>query len=265
MNLADQSESMSAEEKFQTFGSGVRIGGKGTMTDEENEVYRRLQKILIETPGHAEYYQKRINDARERLDAAHASDPVMVGPAQHALANERMYGFQTLEQLPSVETVRVLGEFLYDDRGRPLNEEMLGKIMSSDGILLENPNSDKAAVTLGKLIATPPYPPRGYVNPGDLEVWKLWYEQVKAGNRTFRFEGDPQEYNLQGPVRVSTTAAPVGRPPRNQPPAPAAVEPPATRTPAFAAVVTALAAALALVIWRYFRYAPGRVRRPKQP
>lgn len=33
------------------------------------------------------------------------------------LSNEVTYGFNTLAQLPSCETVRVLGEFLYDERG----------------------------------------------------------------------------------------------------------------------------------------------------
>jgi hypothetical protein len=31
-------------------------------------------------------------------------------------------------------------------------------------------------------------------------AWLLWYEQIKSGNRTFRFEGDPTEYDLNGPA-----------------------------------------------------------------
>ena len=31
-------------------------------------------------------------------------------------------------------------------------------------------------------------------------AWQLWYEQVKSGKRTFRFEGDPTEYDLNGPA-----------------------------------------------------------------
>lgn len=34
----------------------------------------------------------------------------------------------------------------------------------------------------------------------NIEPWRLWYAQVKAGTRTFRFKDDPQEYNLDGPV-----------------------------------------------------------------
>jgi hypothetical protein len=113
-----------------------------------------------------------------------------------------------------------------------------------------------AARTLWSLPLT--FKPTGKVyTPEEMLTWRLWYEQVKAGNRTFRFEGDPQEYNLQGPVRVSATAPAVGRPPRNQAPAPAAEEPPATRSPALAALSMALAAALAFVIWRYSRRRSG--------
>jgi hypothetical protein len=41
-----------------------------------------------------------------------------------------------------------------------------------------------------------------YLSPVDehqLGTWRLWYEQVKAGTRAFRFEGDPREYRLADP------------------------------------------------------------------
>jgi hypothetical protein len=37
----------------------------------------------------------------------------------------------------------------------------------------------------------------------DIEPWRLWFAHLRAGNRTFRFEGDPVEYTLSGPVRVA--------------------------------------------------------------
>ncbi len=40
----------------------------------------------------------------------------------------------------------------------------------------------------------------------NVEPWRLWYAQVKAGTRTFRFKDDPQEYNLDGPVQVAAVA-----------------------------------------------------------
>ncbi len=63
------------------------------------------------------------------------------------------------------------------------------------------PNGMLAAQALANLIESPPLQkdPEGYFE-SDVHPWQLWYEQVKAGTRTFRFKGDPQEYSLAGPV-----------------------------------------------------------------
>jgi hypothetical protein len=65
--------------------------------------------------------------------------------------------------------------------------------------------SGEAARTLGKL-PLKNKPPVGtwryrHITIEDLKLWKNWYAQVKEGRRTFSFEGDPQEYDLTGPVR----------------------------------------------------------------
>jgi hypothetical protein len=52
-------------------------------------------------------------------------------------------------------------------------------------------------------LVSPPVPRRRFDHVDydeDIEAWRLWYEQVKSGKRTFRFEGDPNEYSLAGPV-----------------------------------------------------------------
>jgi hypothetical protein len=44
-------------------------------------------------------------------------------------------------------------------------------------------------------IKNPPQPDhRGYAI---IDSWKLWFEQVKAGNRTFSFEGENISYRLK--------------------------------------------------------------------
>ncbi len=220
-------------------------------------VRKELQEAILAIPGHAEYYQNRINIARNWLDKAYA-DSTALGVAQNSLRNEQMYGFMTMEHLPSAETVRVLGEFLYDERGRPETEEMLLKIVDSDGTLMEEPNSDRAAVSLGRLIANPPYPQRSFVRPSDLEMWKLWYEQVKAGNRTFHFHGDPQEYTLKGPVSAAAVSMPEpGRPVKRPDPSTAATEPaePSPRSPVMAVFWALLVAAVGYGVWRFRRTA----------
>ena len=53
-------------------------------------------------------------------------------------------------------------------------------------------------------------PPRSGLVQGDiimfeeyepaLASWRQWYEDIKSGRRTFRFEGDSTEYDLNGPA-----------------------------------------------------------------
>ena len=162
----------------------------------ERPVFRAAQAALLAIPGHAEFYRDRINEARRKLDAEPA-ESVECGPLQNALYNEQMYGFQTLAQLPSAETVRVLGEFLFDDHG----------ILPGDGeqAWLERPNSRCAANALSKLplVARPVTAKES--GSEDVPTWRLWYQQVKAGTRTIRFVGDPKEYNLRDLMRQPAT------------------------------------------------------------
>ena len=55
--------------------------------------------------------------------------------------------------------------------------------------------------SLQDLLEDPPATARrAHEARANLRIWREWYEEVKAGRRTFRFKGDPQEYTLDGPV-----------------------------------------------------------------
>ena len=124
-----------------------------------------------------------------------------IGETRQYLAGKLLFDFPTLDYLPSVETVRVLGEFLSDERGyvkmpeHPTLEDLTTDVSGS-------PVFRRAAASLGKLpIVNKPIPASTqFRTPDDVQPWKQWYEQIKAGNRTFRFEGDPTEYDLNGPA-----------------------------------------------------------------
>ena len=166
-------------------------------------VHELLKKKLISIPGHAEYYRDRISRSRQIVDgykAAKAEDPAFqsaAGTGINQLVSEQGSGFQILENLPSVETVRVLGEFLSDDRGAEISfdEQINTGETSNDGLAMS------AISRLG--IANAPTPPIRVAEDMDrkLESWKHWYAEVKAGRRTFRFEGDPVDYDLRGPSK----------------------------------------------------------------
>jgi len=40
----------------------------------------------------------------------------------------------------------------------------------------------------------------GQIDDG-LKAWRQWYAEVKDGRRTFRFIGDPVDYDLRGPSK----------------------------------------------------------------
>lgn len=197
---------MTSSERYDILGRALSIGSKGEMNDQEVEVYGRIQKILLETPGYAEFYRDRINAARAKYDDVMETGDVSEAAYYRTAWSDSQNGFSAMRHLPSVETVRVLGDFLADDRGRtvlPPNASLDDKQHAA----MEIPNSDAATKTLQALpILSKPFKTRSpdYFVAGEtascLDSWRLWYEQIKAGTRTFRFEGDPQEYDLNGPA-----------------------------------------------------------------
>ena len=92
--------------------------------------------------------------------------------------------------------MRVLGEFLTDESGpefivqderRDLTMSWYAVAALSQLPLLDMPTTfgvqyDDRSVSMA------------------VPSWRLWYEQIKSGNRTFRFKGDPTEYDLDGPA-----------------------------------------------------------------
>ncbi len=171
-------------------------------SSERVRITTRAQSLLLSIPGHAEFYRDEINQARAKFEEAlKGGDETMIGEARQHLAGKLLFEFPTLEHLPSVETVRVLGEFLSDERGyvkmpeHPTLDDLTDDVAGS-------PVFRRAAAALGKLpIVNKPVPAKTqFRTPDDVLPWKQWYEQIKAGNRTFRFEGDATEYDLDGPA-----------------------------------------------------------------
>ena len=158
---------------------------------EYTELLQDAQKMMIAIPGHAKFHEKQIKD-RQRI--YNQTGRKNIG----GYSETQFRSFSVLEQLPSPEAIQVLGEFLMDDEG---GFEGLPEYPEQPG-WAQVENSHKATNALFKLIGNSPVP-YDEVTLWDIDIpaWRLWYNQVKAGTRTIRFKGDPQEYDLTGPVR----------------------------------------------------------------
>ena len=115
---------------------------------------------------------------------------------------QRDWTLSPMGKLPDPSIVRVLGEFLPDTEWPGYDSPIKAAM---DGC--PPPNALLAARALGQLIEKPPLQknPDEY-SLDDVTTWELWYAQVKAGTRTYRFKGDPQEYDLHGPVSKIVTS-----------------------------------------------------------
>jgi len=190
-------ETMSPDEQMSFLAVGVRNMKHRTLwSDHHPEIdtlYRTIQSKILSIPGHAIYYGNEISRIEDHLikEAAERGEPT------YSNGLDQMWLFQTLEELPSPETLRVLGEMLTDPRGRVArrpDDPFFEPWANQDSL------SDRAAKTLSDMIENPPTT-GSYDFQHDRVIWERWYEQVKSGRRTVRFKGDRHNYSLDGPVR----------------------------------------------------------------
>ncbi len=156
-----------------------------------DSLFSALQSALLAIPGHAEYYQDQVLRAQERYRNQGGNE------AWFDYRGKIGAAFQIFPHLSSPEGVRALGELLFNDWVPPGNDTA----PQSEKFA---PLSVSARVALQKfpLLDKPFKDPITKQNVADANAaWLLWYEQIKSGNRTFRFEGDPTEYDLNGPAQ----------------------------------------------------------------
>ena len=114
---------------------------------------------------------------------------------------ERAQLIRSMGGLPDVRVVGKLGGLLSD---MEWTEDPIQHARNGADYGLTSPNGILAAQALARLIENPPLNKKPEIYfASDIEPWRLWFAQVEAGNRTFRFKGDPQEYSLAGPVTES--------------------------------------------------------------
>ena len=153
-------------------------------------VFQAAKEAILSRPNHGSYFLDALERSiqAEFAEARDAATAVRVHPVRGEI-------YLTLAQLPSPQVVGLLGELLYDERDPWKDEPSIDR--------RPRPNSLLATQTLNRIGLEGVQIIELKTTRDDeaaLHQWKLWYEQVKAGTRTFRFKGEPQEYSLAGPV-----------------------------------------------------------------
>lgn len=184
--LAKQAPILPSDEAIPRLAEGVEKTSHGRIyyVGEREEVHQELKKALIATPGHAKYY----GDILLVKHANYKAD--IIGNTQHGRLmpyhDTAMRTFGLLKLLPSAETVEVLGEMLSEEWQDHDEQEYYEPSLGASAMM---------CLSNLPIVGKPPVDGKNA-----LRGWQNWYAQIKEGRRTFRFEGDPHEYDLRGPA-----------------------------------------------------------------
>lgn len=143
-------------------------------------------EMLKSIPGHAEYYKEKINIARDRVEQATLENDSNRGAYVSNVSSYQNLFFRVIHNVPTVETVTVLGSFLHDDRAidratEPGTNSLTGELLIEDRPTRHEKYNSQIASEI-------------------MAAYRKWFKEIETGKRTFRFIGDPQEYDLKNPA-----------------------------------------------------------------
>lgn len=175
---------------LRNMGHRQQIEGHSQAVD---RVYFELQDALIAIPGHARSIAESIEREREQVKDV----PFNLGP-RIGYDRKRLSAFETLAHLPSPETVKVLGDYLADERDlhELTHEQTKGQSCITGGSSGNSSYSAKALQTSG-LRDKPSREGIEYDYEIAKAAWREWWEEVKAGRKTFSFKGQSVEYRFR--------------------------------------------------------------------
>ncbi|WP_353565181.1 hypothetical protein [Haloferula sargassicola] len=148
---------------------------------EEKELSNELAHIMLSIPGSMGFFEERYYEAKRDWDKGLLRT--------QAYNDARRETLGTIFYLPSPESIRVLGSLLEDLKpvGSGESSSICTAFYALRGLMNLIDDGPAYSDTIEDQIR-------------DRKSWMLWFEQVKAGARTFRFKGDPQPYTLAGPT-----------------------------------------------------------------
>ncbi len=198
-----------------TYLSDLLFALHGTYRSEQTEDIRNeATTLLLSIPGHAKYYQDKIEEMRAAVLADSKIPLEEIAKMQdrgQKINWEAEYlsystaSLRTLRWMPSAETVSVLGHFLNDPEGRD-GKTLLGNnvVHPGDDFQKRPANAEQATESIRLLgIEHPPFRNiDGRITDEEVDAWRDWWNEVKAGKRTYRFIGSKVEYGPDGPASM---------------------------------------------------------------
>ncbi len=216
MNLADEADSMTNEERIALLSRALGVKDNFVLNEKQQEVFDRLQALVLETPGHAQYFADEIERMRQDVEG------IPRGRQSDYDSRRSRYLGKILSHLPSPETVKVLGHYLDDMRDEAPPEFDLG----------ENAYLAMLALSRIGLRDSPVQPLRTYrkiidngvdLREEPLTRLRAWYKQVESGELAFSFIGQDVEYRFNPDGTWETI--PIANPPDDDPREPGALAP----------------------------------------
>jgi hypothetical protein len=159
-----------------------------------NQSFEAVRNHMLNTPNHAKFFAEEVRS--KQAEVAH----IPIKPVGERITYDQLryrYLVNTLSQLPSPETIQVLGEFLHDDKDWP-EGPVLGTYSANNG---------HALYSLKRIgLSNPPENHPYNDSPSCLKQWQEWFEELKAGKRTFSFVGQNVEYRFNADGTWETIA-----------------------------------------------------------
>ncbi len=161
------------------------------------DFYKKFQSGMMEIPGCVDYFTENLQQEKRRT--AHL--PYGVGEITFYQSMRKRYIMETFPHLPCPETIKALGEYLYDD---------------SDAPPPPRPGRTPGGISANSVLASNVLTRIGLIDPPrhNLKAQKKWWEQVKAGKRWFAFHGQPVSYRFHKDGTVEAKPRDASKDPR---------------------------------------------------
>lgn len=185
------------KEGLDALGQSLRYLGRGVDSSPDSRVqrcYYLAQDAIISIPGHAHYFTDQLEAMR---------------PTREKSEYYRYRGwlfYNTFPHIPSPEMIQVVGHYLDDFRDSdlpnlpPEQRTVLEDAKNPYEFERKTPNAWYASYALSE-IGLRDFPPMvSHHSKGSIDNWRkarAWYQEVKAGQRTFSFKGKSVEYRFK--------------------------------------------------------------------